>query len=198
MGTAARWLPGSLGHHPRALSCVPRSSGSIVARSVSLLASFRSDVSHLQVVSEVTGSWLLSQCHVLFISFFTKGKEENYEPLLAAIQFPQVLAFFEEHATACGKVFRKQKGNSIVAHFQWTARRGETWCFSCGNRLALGKLSEALSVARFSLAGGWTPLLLAITDNCPSRAARKGEHCRTVSPHTMCCRPNKGAVCRMK
>lgn len=106
MGTAAPWLPGPLGLRPppRALSCVRRSSGSIVARSVSPLASFRDDVSHLQVVSEVTGNLAIVKCHVLFISFLRKEKRENYEPLLAAIQFPQeILAFFEEHATACGE-----------------------------------------------------------------------------------------------
>lgn len=47
------------------------------------------------------------KCHVLFISFFLfnekKGGEYS-EPVLAAIQFPQeILAFFDEHATACSK-----------------------------------------------------------------------------------------------
>lgn len=51
-----------------------------------------------------TGIFAIVKCHVLFISFLRKEKREDYEPLLAAIQFPQeILAFFEEHATACSE-----------------------------------------------------------------------------------------------
>ena len=52
----------------------------------------------------MTGNLAIVKCHVLFISFLRKEKRENYEPLLAAIQFPhEILAFYEEHATACGE-----------------------------------------------------------------------------------------------
>lgn len=74
---------------------------SFVAGNVSLLAFFRGDDFRLQVVSEVNWYLAIVKCHVLFISFLRKEKRENYELLLAAIQFPQeILAFFEEHATA--------------------------------------------------------------------------------------------------
>ena len=106
LGTAAPGCPVLWGseRHPRALPRVPCPSGPAVARSVSLLAAFRGDGSRLQVVSAVTGNLAIVKCHVLFISSLRKEKRENYEPLLAAIQFPQeILAFFEEHATACGE-----------------------------------------------------------------------------------------------
>ena len=111
-GSPRSWAPRPPGcrvlwgseQHPRALPRVPCPSGSAVAGSVSLLAAFRGDGSRLQVVSEVTGNLAIVKCHVLFISSLRKEKRENYEPLLAAIQFPQeILAFFEEHATACGE-----------------------------------------------------------------------------------------------
>lgn len=40
----------------------------------------------------------------VYFIFYEKKRRENYEPFLAAIQFPQeILAFFEEHATACSE-----------------------------------------------------------------------------------------------
>lgn len=130
------------------LSCVPGWSASISAGTVSLLAFSLGDDFHLQVVSGVNPILAIVKGHILFISFLRREKRENYEPLLAAIQFPQeILAFFEEHATACSEEsLRKQKGNSIVAHFQWTSRRGgNVLFFPVVTLLSLGKLiKEAL------------------------------------------------------
>lgn len=72
---------------------------------MSLLAFPRGDDFHLQVVSEV--NWYFGYCQMprfVYFIFYEKRRRENYEPFLAAIQFPQeILAFFEEHATACSE-----------------------------------------------------------------------------------------------
>lgn len=54
-------------------------------------------------------------------------------------------------------------------------------------------------MARFSLAGGWTPLLLAVTDKCPSKSREEGKTTAGQSRHTpRAVEPSQGAACGMK
>lgn len=84
------------------------------------------------------------KCHVLFISFLRKEKGEYSELVLAAIQFPQeILAFFEEHATACSK--RKSSGDkkatALLLISNGPLGGWKRVVFSCGNIAFLGKVN---------------------------------------------------------
>lgn len=73
--------------------------------------------------------------------------------------------------------------------------------FPVGTLLSLGKLiKEALlSIPPFSLVGGWAPLLLDITDKCPSNSWEEGRTPAGQSSHTpRAMEPSQGAVCKMK
>lgn len=72
--------------------------------------------------------------------------------------------------------------------------------FPVGTLLSLGKLiKEAYRRVRFSLAGGWAPLLLAVTDKCPSKSLEEGRTTAGQPHHTpRAVEPGQGAVCKMK
>lgn len=69
-----------------------------------------------------------------------------------------------------------------------------------GTLLSLGKLiKEAFCRGRFSLPDSCAPLLLAVTDKCPSKSLEEGRTTAGQSHRTpRAVEPGQGAVCKMK
>ena len=60
-------------------------------------------------------------------------------------------------------------------------------------------MKELTVVSVFQLLVSWAPLLLAVTDKCPSKGLEEGRTTAGQSHHTpRAVEPGQGAVCKMK
>ena len=99
------------------------------------------------------------------------------------------------------KSLGNKKATALLLIFNGPLGEGKRGVFSCGNRLALGKLiKEAYCrwpVFHLLVAGPHSSWLLLTSVH--QRAARKGRTIAGQSHHTPCAvEPSQGAVCKMK